>query len=196
MLASDRRGALLLLAGCGQAPSTTDGPGSATPVGPISAADLDGGWLLVSGVGPKGDIPMAARYRNTLFLTRDSAGGEAGCNDYGAQRVRIEGDRMRLREIVETLVDCGADETSASAFVDAIQRARHIGRRADQLVLSGPSTELAFVRIVPLPIDQIVGPTWNLETLGRTGLRDLRSATPRSGSVRTAPSTGRRVVTG
>jgi len=168
-----------VLAGCGEIPAGTRTQAeasrtTATALEPVTEGDRTAGWVLTSGSGPEGDVPVLPAHRTTLIFgrygARGSAGGTSGCNDYGGP-VQVEGDRIKLGDLVQTLMLCEQEvAASEEAYMGALAHVERIGRDGDELVLTGPSTELRFARLTPLPMDELVDTTWRLQTFDKDGL--------------------------
>ncbi len=69
------------------------------------AADLQGRWQLVSGVGPKGAIEPVDGHRITLTGERRRVSGTSGCNQYSAT-VRTRNGRLIFGRFSITLMAC------------------------------------------------------------------------------------------
>ena len=54
---------------------------------------------------------------------------------------------------------------SEAAYVEALSSVRSIQSEGDQLVLEGPGVELRFEAMAPPPTSELIGTSWQLETL-------------------------------
>ena len=141
----------------------------------LSSADpatlIGSAWTLVSGVGPTGVVPTVDGWPITLTFDPETLGGTAACNGYGAD-YSLDGSRLAIGEIGRDDMGC-ADPVGASeaAFLAALADTDSLFVRGEELILSGPSTELRFRDVAPVPTVGLVGRLWLLETLvlGDTG---------------------------
>ena len=124
-----------------------------------------GTWQLTSGTGPDGAIPTLDEARLTLDFDGTQMGGFGGCNGFGGD-YELDGTTLIPGEIAISTEGCG-DPVGAleNAFVGAVVNADRVQVENDELVLSGPDIELRFDRAPAVPIDDIVGEVWVLETL-------------------------------
>jgi heat shock protein HslJ len=169
-----------LLAGCELDRSTTSdvhAGGRVAEFGPPGAGPT-GGWLLVDGKGPDGEIPQVEGHRSTLLIDDGDVAGQAACNGFGGGRVH--GDRIRFVELVMTLIGCeGEVGASEQAYLAAVQDADTIRRDGERLLLTGPSTTLTF--------EYLATPDLYHATSGRTmHLKRIRHDGDSTGFVRPA----------
>jgi heat shock protein HslJ len=146
--------------------------GAQQDLSPADPATLIGSaWTLVSGTGPDGVVPLVDGWPITLTFDPETLGGTAACNGYGAD-YSLDGSRLAIEEIGRNDMGC-ADPVAASeaAFLAAIADTDSLFVRGEKLILSGPSTELRFRDVPPVPTAELVGRLWLLETLvqGETG---------------------------
>lgn len=150
----------LLLAACGQ-PSEPPSGGADPPAG----GDIDGGWRLVDGRGPKGPIPKGERIDITIEIDGTSARGRSACNQYFAE-VRRDEDRFEVDGVGGTEMACGSQVMEAEErYLDALHRVDSQRMEGDVLVLSGPQVELLYRQIPPVPTAELVGTKWRLNGL-------------------------------
>lgn len=129
---------LLVLAACT--------PGSAHP-------QADGDWVLVSGHVPAGPIEIVAGYEPTLTVHGREVSGHAGCNQFGT----AEGDDPDdgdgggddgawPTEFFSTMMACDPPEVMAqeALFLEGLSHITDVRTDAEELVLTGPDTELRF----------------------------------------------------
>jgi heat shock protein HslJ len=145
----------LLLAACGDA-GTAAGEGTGS---------LDGDWVLVEGTGPDGAIPIAEGDPPSLTIEGERWGGTV-CNHYGST-ARIDGDRVTLDDVAWTEMACLDEQLMASetAYLAAYPSVDHVERDGDQLVLTGPETELRYDPVAPEPSAPLEGTAWQLDAL-------------------------------
>jgi heat shock protein HslJ len=145
----------VLLLGCASTPSESG-------VGPV---DLTGDWQLSSGTVDGAPFPVADDWPITLSVKGLDIGGRSPCNHYGGEVVvDAEGSRLELTSM--TAMACEEPVMAAeAAFVAALPRIRGATRVGDRLTLLGPGVELAFDRLEPPPVAEIVGTDWVLESL-------------------------------
>jgi len=155
--------ALAAAAGCGT--------GSATEV----PAAPTGSWRLASGTVDGGRIETFATHRITLVLEGERVGGSAACNSYGGP-VGIDGDQFEARDLAVTEMACEPPVMAAeAAYLDALGRVDTIRREDGRLVLAGPSIELRFDPLAPVPTSQLLDTPWELDTVIRG---DVASSVP------------------
>ena len=160
--------AILILAGCtvGGAGTSTgpSGPGGSPPG--AAANDLSGTWVLRSGVGVDGEIPLVDGHRITLVIQGDEAGGVAACNHYGG-KVAWAGGEIRFSAMFMTEMACVDDGVmeSEAAYLAALGIVTRWARDGDSLVLGGADVQLRFDLEPPPADEEIIGTTWQLESL-------------------------------
>lgn len=155
----------LLLAACGE----DAGDGAAAPT---VATVPDGQWDLVSGV------PVVDGFPVTLIIEGADAGGRAACNSYFGS-VTVDGSSITISQLGQTEMACepGVME-SESAYLSALMSMTSWERTGDGLVLRGAGGELVFTPIPEVPAAELVGTTWELETL----LEGAAASTPVAGT--------------
>lgn len=146
----------VVLAACGsQSPSPTN---DAPP-------DVDGSWVLTSGRGPAGVVPLVDAHQVTLTIEGTQVGGVAACNHYGA-RFTIRGGRLAVEELSSTAIGCDAPiAASEAAYLEALQVVSRAEREGETLILSGPDVELRFAALAEPPTADLVDTIWVLETV-------------------------------
>ena len=112
-----------------------------TPAG----ASLDGtAWRLSSYAGQ----PALPETNVTIQFEDGRAGGEAGCNGYGAS-YKVDGNRIRFEEIASTLMLCTAPEgvmEQEAEFLGSLEQVERFELDEDQLRLIRSDGEaLVFV---------------------------------------------------
>lgn len=127
--------------------------------------DPDGEWELVSGTGPDGALPLVDDAPVTLRVGQGELSGRSACNHYFAQ-VSVDGDRVRIENAGGTEMGCEPEVMALEgAYLTALTTVDRVARNGDQLVFTGPQTELRFTAVPPVPTSDLVGTTWTLETL-------------------------------
>lgn len=102
----------------------------------------------------------------TLSFTEGGAGGTAACNGYGGTYT-VSGNEITFSEIFGTEMACFPDETMTSEqmYLDAFSRVETFAMGEDTLTLSGEGIELEFVALPPVPIAELTGTVWVLDSL-------------------------------
>jgi heat shock protein HslJ len=145
----------VLLVGCGSTPPAGGG-------GPV---DLTGDWQLSSGTVDGASFPVVDDWPITLSVKGRDIGGRSPCNHYGGEVV-VDAGGSRLEMTSMTAMACEEPVMAAeAAFMAALPRIRGATREGDRLTLLGPGVELAFDRLEPPPVAEIVGTDWLLESL-------------------------------
>jgi heat shock protein HslJ len=135
---------ILLLAACapvGVTPGTTPGDDS------LAGTQ----WELESFGPPGNEAPLVEGSQVTLiFEEGGQAGGNGGCNSYGAQ-YREENDVLSIQEIVSTLMACADQRVTEQegAYFRALESAERYERMDGRLVISSGQAVLNFVEINP-----------------------------------------------
>jgi len=181
--------AALAVAGCG----------ASQPATPAEPGLPNGSWQLASGTGPHGKIETADAHRITLFFEDGRIGGTAACNPYGAS-APIDGDHIEVGDLVQTEMACEPPVMAAEAgYLGALRRVEMVRRDGERLVLAGPSVELRFEPLPPVPTQALLYTTWELETVvsGEVASSALRPpATLRLDGASLVGETGCRTFTG
>ena len=171
----------VLLVACARS-DELEPPPPAEPPAPEQASDevgLQGAWLLIS--GEHNELPLAfpTRGRITLVLAEYSASGVVVCETYGSLPT-VAGSRFQVRSL--TLVadpaitgsKCGRSisDTPTRYFLEvsppyfaALSDINHFELSGERLLLRGPTSELKFERIPPLPTADLVDRRWTLNNL-------------------------------
>lgn len=151
--------ALLLLSGCGAAPRT-DGP------------EPDN-WVLVSGTGTRGALPLRPGDDVTLTVTDDRVNGKAACNSYGGRLSRTDGGGFTITGGLSLTEMACADRRLMdleSLYVNALVAVRSAQATGDRLVLRGDGVELTFAHPAPVQDAPVEGTAWTLDTIVRGSL--------------------------
>ena len=161
-LVSAALAAVLLTACAGPA-----APGGGTD--PEAAAPpevLLGGWELVSGHGPDGEVVPQDGHPMTLEIDRDAWGGNGGCNRYSGS-VTVVGDELTMLEVAVTSMACMEDGVmeAEAAYLAAFSAVDRWDLDGDRLTLTGPEAQLEFTRAAPVADAPLLGTTWQLAEL-------------------------------
>jgi heat shock protein HslJ len=150
---------VVLLAACASTMSS--------PTHPAAPFDANGDWVLESGTVAGAPLPMVADYPITLSIDGEQVGGQSACNDYGGRIELIDG-QVRITETSGTAMRCGDGDAvmrSEEIFLRALSEVRDARGEGDRLTLVGPTVELVFTRRAPLPMAELVGTDWILESI-------------------------------
>jgi heat shock protein HslJ len=151
--------ALLLVVACA-APSTTT-----TASGPAAVLDPSGGWRLVEGTADGQPLVLRDDAPVTFNVVGSQVSGGSGCNQYFGE-FGLDGGRVTLGPLGGTEMACEeplmALEAAYLAGLATVDSAR---MDADQLVLTGPGTELRFERVEPPPAARLGSTQWTLDSL-------------------------------
>jgi heat shock protein HslJ len=139
-----------------------------SPTAPPEPFDATGNWVLESGFISEGAIPILAANPITFSVDGAQVTGTAACNGYGGHLELVNG-YLHVGELSAETALCGEPDgevmRSEEAFIQALGRIATGHGEGDRLTLSGPTTRLDFRRLPPLPISQIVGTDWLLESV-------------------------------
>jgi heat shock protein HslJ len=149
-----------LLVGCATpTPSPTPTPE------PFDAAGV---WVLESGIVDGAAILVLADYPITFSVDGTQVGGASACNGYGGRLELVDG-KLHIGELGSEATLCGEPEgevmRSEAAYQQGLGRIVAGRGEADRLTLLGPGVELVFRRLPPMPIAEIVGTDWLLESV-------------------------------
>jgi heat shock protein HslJ len=172
-----------LFAACGNSETTTTGTDGSNPSGTgsdgtggdavIDPADLSvGSWVLQTGRGPTGEVPVLDSHPITLTVEAESnagtgsVGGVSACNRYGGT-FSLDETSFALAEVAGTQMACLPDEAMAAelAYLQALSDVSQIAFDGDRLTLSGPDSELVFAAEAPVPDAELLGQVWLLDTV-------------------------------
>ncbi len=124
-----------------------------------------GAWVLTDGTHEGAAIPIVDGARITMTIEPGSVGGTAACNGYGGS-FRSDGRAFRIDELGMTDMGCEPPiQASEQAYLAALPDVRSIDLVDGQLVLSGNVVRLAFDRLAPVPDAELVGTTWEMDTI-------------------------------
>lgn len=140
-------------------------PVSPTPAPSADAIQITGSWLLVSGHGPDGPVPLVPDWPITLRVEGSALGGTSACNAYVGQLEPVDG-RPAIREISGTQMGCGDHIMESEAeYLASLRRMNQMGIEGNELVVRGPDVELRFVPLPDAPVEALVGTEWVLQTM-------------------------------
>ena len=192
-----RRAALPLAAVVLAACAGTAGGSGAEP-GPT----VVGAWELVEGTAAGAAIPLPEGGRATLTVEEDQLGGTAFCNGYGGRYELGEEGALRLSNAGATEMACepplmAAEQPYLEVFFAPGLRA---AREGPDLVVTSDAGTLRFRPLPPVPVSDVVGTRWVLETVLR---EDMAGSTVGDPAVllldpagKLSGSTGCRTLTG
>ncbi|MCW2699891.1 MAG: uncharacterized protein JWQ45_1426 [Blastococcus sp.] len=148
---------IVVLAAC------ADPAGSREPA--IPATHLFGEWELVEGLSGDTQLPQPAGRRATITVDADHVGGTSFCNNYGSS-YRVSGSRFILHGLGGTDMACEPDVmTAETAYLRALAAVEDATVEDEELRLTGGGTLLRYQRVPAVPVSDVVGTRWVLETL-------------------------------
>ncbi|NNF54147.1 MAG: META domain-containing protein [Acidimicrobiales bacterium] len=164
------------------------------------SSDFVGEWQLQGGTLDGKTFPLVDGWRVTFQLEEDGRfGGRAACNGYGGT-YELDGSAISFGEWSITEMGCEpAVMASEQAFITVLQRTPELERAGDELRMRGDGTDLSFSLIPPLPVAELIGTTWLLDTIfqGAAASSTLGEAELRFDADGTfTGSTGCRTLTG
>jgi heat shock protein HslJ len=125
-------------------------PASSDPDFRAAVSSVD--WELIELNGKTASAGAGGRRATLRFnVTREQAGGFAGCNHFGGAYT-VGGDSLRFGDLFSTQMACAAGMELESEYLAALQATRRYELSATQLKLFGPSGPVArFSRQIPEP---------------------------------------------
>ena len=134
-------------------------PGGAEPV------DVTGDWQMSSGTIDGVALAVVEDAPVTLSVAGTQISGRSACNHYGGEIVFQEG-RPRFVLTSTTQMACAEPVMAVeAAFSAVLPRVVGAARDGDRLTLTGPGVELLFDRLAPVPLAQLVGTDWLLDSI-------------------------------
>jgi heat shock protein HslJ len=123
-------------------------------------------WELETGTVDGAAVTLVDSHPITLTITGDEARGTAACNGYGAS-VTLSGSGIEFSELSSTEMACAPAEVmdSESQYIEALPRVTAYSSSAEILTLTGDGVELNFIALPPVPIADLTGTVWVLESL-------------------------------
>lgn len=152
---------VILLAACASSEEVVAGDGSA------GRLDLVGtSWQVVDGVSAVDGYPL------TITFAIDNTGGHDGCNNWGTFETPSNG-QFSLLDVGSEAQGCASEAVAVASerYMEALLDAETYELDDDRLLLSGPNTQLTFLRSAPADLDSLVDSMWLL-TSGRIGGAD------------------------
>jgi heat shock protein HslJ len=163
----------LILAGCGSA-ARPDGaqssPGDAVSAGDRLVDGVAGAWALQEGTVDGAAIPMPAQARGTLVFADGRISGVSFCNGYGAA-YELAGTELVLSDDASTLIGCDGDVGAAESAYAGVLFGGGLQVALDDsgLTLTGNRGTLHFYRLPPVPVADVTGVRWVLDSLQTGG---------------------------
>ena len=113
--------------------------------GDLQAFSIEGGWTLVSGEGPNGEVTPVEGSPITLDVDgKGAVSGKGGCNNYHGEAT-VEGEKVTFGPLGMTMMMCDeAVMTAEYAYSTAMEGVTEGSISDDQLVLTGEGVELRF----------------------------------------------------
>ncbi|WP_147251497.1 META domain-containing protein [Blastococcus sp. TBT05-19] len=155
---------VLAVTACGGGGAT----GGSPPAGELG--DVRGEWVVTELRRDGEVVPIPPGTDGTLTLD-ERLSGRAFCNGFGAQSYRIEGDRLVVEELAQSLIGCSPDIAELERlYLDALTASDvRLRREGGELLVSGGGVD---VRLVPRPPveDADLAGRWQLAALTTTQL--------------------------
>ena len=164
----------LFAAACGSDTTSVTADGADPATGP------DGDWVLSSATLAGDDLALVPDHRVTMNIDGATIGGTAACNGYGGT-IDYSEDALRIGELSWTEMGCAPDVMALeSAVLTALLAVDDWDRTGTTLRLTGPDTVLTFAAVAPVPVAELIGTTWTLDTLieGEAASTTVASADP------------------
>jgi heat shock protein HslJ len=141
----------------------------ADPSGPTAGPTADPTgipWELQAGTIDGAAVTLVSGHPITLTMTGGEASGTAACNGYGAG-VTLSGSGIEFSGLGATEMACAPAEVmeSESQYLEALPRVTTYASTAESLTLTGDGVELDFIALPPVPIADLTGTVWVLESL-------------------------------
>ncbi|MCA0146123.1 META domain-containing protein [Blastococcus sp. LR1] len=170
-------GVVLAVAACGGG-STGGSPPAQEP------GDVRGEWVVTELRRDGEVVPVPPGTDGTLTLD-DRLSGRAFCNGFGAQAYRIEGDRLVVEDLAQTLIGCAPEIAELERlYVGALTADDvRLARDGEALLVSGGGVD---VRLVPRPPveDADLAGRWQLTALAT---RDMASSPMQAAELELRP---------
>lgn len=127
--------------------------------------DATGSWQLTSATVDGAPLTLIAESPVTMTVGASDVSGRSACNWYGG-RIVVDAGGTRIEQTSSTAMACEEPVMAVEAdFTAALARVRGATRDGDRLSLVGPGVELAFEKLAPPPVAEMVGTDWVLESL-------------------------------
>ena len=138
--------------GDGEEALSEDGPPEVIDIEQLTARR----WMLQFGGGPDGEIVPVEGFPVSIMFRADGSFQAWSCNSY-EDGYTIDGTQFRVARqgsVTEVLCEPESLNLVVDALIFALADVDGINLRADELVLSGPSTELIFGPGAEVPADR------------------------------------------
>lgn len=133
--------------------------------GGAGQVDVTGAWQMSSGTIDGVVLAAGDDSPITLTVKGTEISGRSACNHYGGEIVFQEG-RPRFTLTYMTQMACAEPVMALeAAFTAVLPRVVGAARDGDRLTLTGPGVELVFDRLAPVPLAQLVGTDWVLDSI-------------------------------
>ena len=143
----------LIIAACGD-PASSGSNGS-----------IEGPYVLESGSVDGTTIAIVPGFPITMTLEAGQIGGRAACNQYGGE-YGLSGTEFSISGLGWTEMGCDGDiMNSESQFLEAITRVDTLQGTAEGVTLEGEGVELVFAKEEPVPVAELTGTVWVLDSL-------------------------------
>jgi heat shock protein HslJ len=111
------------------------------------AGDVRGEWRLIELTRDGAPVPLPASAKGTLVVRAEDLGGRSFCNAFRGS-YRLRGNALTIGGLGGTKMRCAPDVMAAEqAYVAALGAVDTAAVQNDELLLSGPGTELRFQRL-------------------------------------------------
>jgi heat shock protein HslJ len=156
LVASVSVGAILLLLAACASPRDEGGPDPG----------LRGQWELQSATDQSGTIPLANQLISLTIDGDNSTAGRSTCSDYTAH-VYGNVSTLWVTASLPTAQNCGTEIQQAIEYryITDLNQVRTSTLTGGVLHLLAPGIDLQFHRALTVPLELVVGKTWNLATV-------------------------------
>ncbi len=158
---------VLLTAACGEEPAGPAGPGDdRAREGPEALWGRTFLSVAVTEDGAERALVEGTRIELSFDDDGRNLGAHAGCNHMGAE-VEIDGERLRVGDIAQTLIGCPSDLEEQDRWLDGFLRSDPRWSLAgDALTLTSGGTEIELVdRRAAEPDAPVEGTRWEVTTI-------------------------------
>jgi heat shock protein HslJ len=128
-------------------------------------SSIEGAWELEGGFIDGRPISIVDGYPITLTIEDGTLSGRAACNGYGGTYTLASG-RLTLGDLAWTEMACMPTDvmTSEADYLAALIRVDTV-EMGSSLSLTGDDAELVFAALDPVPVSDLVGTVWVLDSL-------------------------------
>lgn len=136
------------------------------PDAPVETPDsADGSWRLVSGSIEGSPIVPVPGWDVTMDVDGTRVGGRAACNSYGGTVEAGEDGSFAVGELSWTEMACEPDVMDVEqAVLRALLAVTSFELADGRLTVQGADAVLSFETVAPVPVADIVGTTWVLDS--------------------------------